>query len=132
LGQVKKNPRHEGGCFYCGSPGPFSDELAVCAGMGGDDSAWILSDCVCRVCNTDIFSKLETKFLRSSPAALARLFLQPRTRNRGSKTGSPSVQPKASYIPDPATGILVEAVLDPGGNSEVLPQLIIVDAQQIG
>jgi hypothetical protein len=94
MNQEGKNPRHEGGCIYCGSPGPFGDEHAVSAGLGGDDSAWLLNDCVCRVCNTDIFSKLETKFLRSSPVALARLFLQPRTRDKGSKTGVPSVQPK--------------------------------------
>jgi hypothetical protein len=126
-----KNSRHEGGCIYCGSKGPFSDEHAVSAGLGGDDSAWLLNGCVCRVCNTDIFSKLETRFLRSSPVALARLFLQPRTRNKGSKTGAPSVQPKASYISDPATGILLEAELRAGGSSEVHPQLLIVDAAHI-
>jgi hypothetical protein len=63
MNQEGKNPRHEGGCIYCGSPGPFGDEHAVSAGLGGDDSAWLLNDCVCRVCNTDIFSKLETKFV---------------------------------------------------------------------
>jgi hypothetical protein len=131
MNQEGKNPRREGGCIYCGSPGPFSDEHAVSAGLGGDDSAWLLKDCVCRVCNTDIFSKLETKFLRSSPVALARLFLQPRTRGKSSKAGVPSVQPKASYICDPDTGILLEAELGAGGSSEVLPQLLIVDAGHI-
>jgi hypothetical protein len=48
----------------------------VSAGLGGDDNAWLLDDLVCGVCNTNIFSKLETKFLRSSAAAWARLFLQ--------------------------------------------------------
>jgi hypothetical protein len=91
----------------------------------------MLKGCVCRVCNTDIFSKLETKFLRSSPVALARLFLQPRTRDKGSKTGMPSVQPKASYVRDPDSGILLEAELGAGGNSEVLPQLLIVNAGQL-
>lgn len=129
--QEGKNPRHESGCIYCGSPGPFSDEHAVSAGLGGDDSAWLLEGCVCRVCNTDIFSKLETKFLRSSPVALARLFLQPRTRDKGNKTGVPSVQPKVSYIRDPETGILLEAELGAGGSSEVLPQLLIVNAGQL-
>jgi hypothetical protein len=131
MNQEGKIPRHEGGCIYCGSKGPFSDEHAVCAGLGGDDGAWLLKDCVCRVCNTDIFSKLETKFLRSSPVALARLFLQPRTRDKGGKTGVPSVQPKASYVRDPDTGILLEAELGAGGSSEVLPQLLIVNAGQI-
>jgi len=131
LEQAKKNSRHEGGCIYCGSEGPFSDEHAVCAGLGGDDNAWLLKDCVCRVCNTDIFSKLETKFLRSSPVALARLFLQPLTRNRGTKTGVPSVQPKVSYIREPQSGILLEAELGAGGSSVVLPQLLIVNATEI-
>jgi len=131
MNQEGKNPRHDGGCIYCGSKGPFSDEHAVCAGLGGDDGAWLLKGCVCRVCNTDIFSKLETKFLRSSPVALARLFLQPRTRDKGSKTGVPSVQPKVSFARDPDSGILLEAELGAGGNSEVLPQLLIVNAGQI-
>jgi len=127
LEQDHKNPRHDGGCFYCGSQGPFTEEHAVCAGLGGDDRAWLLKDCVCGVCNTDIFSKLETKFLRASPAALARLFLQPRTRD---KSGVPSVQPKTSYIREPATGILLEAELGAGESSEILPQLVFTDAQQ--
>ena len=88
----KMNPRHDSGCIYCGSQGPFTDEHVVCAGLGGDDNEWLLTDCVCDVCNTEIFSKLETKFLRASPVAIARLFLQPRTRNQSGKTGAPSVQ----------------------------------------
>ena len=123
--------RHISGCIYCGSQGPFSDEHVVCAGLGGDDGEWLLVGCVCRVCNTDIFSKLETKFLRASPAALARLFLQPHTRKQGSKTGKPSVQPKVSYVRDPGTGILLEGELGAAGHGEVLPQLVVVDAQQI-
>jgi hypothetical protein len=63
--------------------------------------------------------------------ALARLFLQPRARDKGSKTGVPSVQPKASYIRDPETGILLAAELGAGGSSDVLPQLLIVNAGQI-
>jgi hypothetical protein len=124
------NPRHISGCIYCGSSGPFSDEHAVSAGLGGDDNAWLLKDCVCRVCNTDIFSKLETKVLRSSPVAIARLFLQPRTRNQGSKTGVPSVQANLSFVPDPASGILLEGLLETGGQIKVLPQLLVVDAEQ--
>jgi hypothetical protein len=123
--------RHISGCIYCGSQGPFSDEHVVCAGLGGDDGEWLLVGCVCRVCNTDIFSKLETKFLRASPAALARLFLQPHTRKQGNKTGKPSVQPKVSYLRDPGTGILVEGELGAAGVGEVLPQLVVIDAQQI-
>ncbi len=124
------NPRHDSGCIYCGSQGSFSDEHVVCAGLGGDDNAWLLTDCVCRVCNTDIFSKLETKFLRASPAAIARLFLQPRTRNQGSKTGTPSVQSNLSFVPDPGGGVLLEGLLEAGGQTRVLPQLLVVDAGQ--
>src|ERR1700693_2816128 len=56
---------------------------------------------------------------------------QPRTRNQGSKTDAPSVQPKASYIRDPETGILLEAELGVGGSSGILPQLLIVSAVHI-
>jgi hypothetical protein len=127
LEQESKISRHDGGCFYCGSQGQFTVEHVVCAGLGGDDRAWVLKDCVCGTCNTDIFSKLETKFLRGSPVALARLFLQPWTRD---KTSVPSVQPKASYVAEPTTGVLLEAELGAGGSSVILPQLVIVDAQQ--
>lgn len=124
------NPRHDGGCIYCGSQGPFSDEHAVSAGLGGDDKAWLLTGCVCRVCNTDIFSKLETKFLRASPVAIARLFLQPRTRKQGGQMGTPSVQPKLSYVRVPGSNTLLEGELDTGGQSNMLPQLVVADAQQ--
>lgn len=129
MDEKNKNTRHEGGCIYCGSPGPFSDEHVVCAGLGGDDKAWMLSDCVCRVCNTELFSKLETKFLRASPVAIARLLLQPRTRNEGSKTGRPSVQPNLSFVCDPESGILLEGLLEAGGQTKVLPQLLVLDAE---
>lgn len=33
-----RNPRHDGGCIYCGSNGPFSDEHVVPAGLGGEHS----------------------------------------------------------------------------------------------
>jgi hypothetical protein len=125
------NPRHTSGCIYCGSPGPFTDEHAVSAGLGGDDKGWMLTGCVCGVCNTDIFSKLETKFLRASPVAIARLFLQPRTRNEGSKTGAPSVQANLSFIPEPETGILLEGLLVAGGQPRVLPQLLVVNAERM-
>jgi hypothetical protein len=83
--------RHVSGCIYCGSPGPFSDEHVISAGLGGDDNRWLLKDCICCICNTDIFSKLETKFLRESPVGIARLFLQDRTRDQGNRTAPPSI-----------------------------------------
>src|SRR6187399_859387 len=125
MNQEGKNPRHDGGCIYCGSEGPFSNEHVVCAGLGGDDGAWLLKGCVCKVCNTDIFSKLETKFLRSSAVALARLFEQPFTRTRGGERGTPSVQPKVSGMHDTKSENLLEVELGPGGEGVILPQIII-------
>ena len=124
----KVSIRHDGGCFYCGNQGPFTEEHVVCAGLGGDDRAWLLKDCVCGTCNTDIFSKLETKFLRASPVALARLFLQPRTRDKTKRSLGAAEGQLCRRTH--GTGILLEAELGAGGNSVILPQLVIVDAQQ--
>src|SRR4051812_41233774 len=93
-------------CIYCGGAGPFTDEHVVSAGLGGDDKAWLLKDCVCSTCNTKVFSPLETKFLKASGAALARLFLQPHTRD---KNKPPTVQPKAAYHHDTNSDVLLEA-----------------------
>lgn len=73
--------RHIAGCLYCGRLGPYSDEHVVSAGLGGHDPAWMLRDCVCSPCNTSTFSKLEAHVLKASPIALARLFMQPATRD---------------------------------------------------
>jgi len=113
-------------CIYCPSEGPFSDEHVIPAGLGGDDVHWLLKDCVCRVCNTEIFSKLETKFLRISPMAIARLFVQPQTRS-----GTPSVQPTITYHHDARSGLLLEAELGPGGAPKILPQLIVQSAYEV-
>ena len=122
------HPRRIGGCIYCGSKRAFSDEHVIPAGLGGDDAAWVLTGCVCSICNTDIFSKLETKFLRSSPVALARLFLQEKTRNRGSRTGAPSLQTKVTLVSDPGTGLLLAAEVGPQGQARVLPQIVAIPA----
>lgn len=91
-------------CIYCSSLGPFTDEHVVPAGLGGDDRDWLLKGVVCAVCNTKVFSPLETKVMRSSPLAMARLFLQSRSRDRGAKTAAPSIQRRSatSMIPSPA------------------------------
>lgn len=112
-------------CIYCGGDGPFTDEHVVSAGLGGDDRAWLLEGCVCSTCNTNIFSPLETKFLKSSGAALARLFLQPHTRD---KTKPPSVQPKVAYHHDTNTDLLLEAELRAGGLTLVYPQILFLEA----
>ena len=116
--------RHKDGCIYCGSPGPFTAEHVVSAGLGGDDNAWLLDDLVCGVCNTDIFSKLETKFLRSSAAAWARLFLQEKGRGSGSKASKPSVDADLTYFHEPASGRLLVARWGSGGQPITLPQII--------
>ena len=116
--------RHIGGCIYCGSLGLFSDEHVVCAGLGGDDNRWLLKSCVCRVCNTEIFSKLETKFLRASPVGVARLFMQDRARDRGHKSAAPSIQPNVTVYKDEQTGYLLAAQMADKGKTTVLPQII--------
>jgi hypothetical protein len=110
-------------CIYCTSSGPFTDEHVISTGIGGDDLTWLLKDCVCGACNTGVFSKLETKVLKSSPIALARLFLQSRTRD---KTAAPSIQPKASYFEDHRSKLLLEQDLGAGGAVTVLPQVLLV------
>ncbi|MEY9543101.1 hypothetical protein ABIE85_006161 [Bradyrhizobium diazoefficiens] len=116
--------RHKEGCIYCGSMGPFTAEHVVSAGLGGDDNAWLLEDLVCGACNTDIFSKLEAKFLRSSAAAWARLFLQEKGRGSGSKASKPSVDADLTYFHEPASGRLLVARWGSGGQPITLPQII--------
>jgi len=115
-----------GNCIYCGQPGPFSDEHVICAGLGADDPRWLLQGCVCSCCNTRVFSKLETKLLRSSPIAVARLFAQPLSRRRSGKTNAPTVQPRVSYFTEPGTGLQLEADLVSGGALTVLPQVLML------
>jgi hypothetical protein len=111
-------------CIYCGSAGPFTDEHVIPAGVGGDDKAWLLKGLVCGTCNTQVFSKLETKFMRASPVAIARLFLQSRTRLRGSRATRPTIQSAASYFDDPEMHLLLEQEFS-GGEPIVLPQVVL-------
>ncbi|MEB0046842.1 MULTISPECIES: hypothetical protein [unclassified Pseudomonas] len=89
-------PNHS--CLYCGSSGPFSDEHVISAGMGGDDNRFVLKNCVCRTCNTEIFSPLELEVLRSSPLAIGRIFMQPLGRKRGKSTNLPKLQAKSKAM----------------------------------
>jgi hypothetical protein len=73
--------RHVAGCFYCGQLGPYTDEHVVSAGLGGDDSAWMLRGCVCTTCNNTTFSRMEANVLKASHVGLMRLFAQPTTRD---------------------------------------------------
>ncbi|MBK3799701.1 hypothetical protein GAY33_10735 [Azospirillum brasilense] len=122
--------RHDlGTCIYCGSSGPFTDEHVVSAGLGGDDKAWMLKGCVCGKCNTGVFSPLEAKFLRASPAAIARLFLQPHTRDKGE---APTMQTPFTFHHDPENGLLLEARLEAGGTTTILPQLHMETLDRFG
>ena len=112
-------------CIYCCKEKQESEEHVIPAGLGGDDRNWLLEDCVCSDCNTKVFSPLELKFLRSSPIAIARLFMQPYTRNRGAKTGTPTVQPLNSYFAEPETKALLEQELLAGGKPHILPQVVL-------
>jgi hypothetical protein len=116
-------------CIYCPSTGPFSDEHVFPAGMGGDDKNFLLVDLVCENCNTGIFSKLELSLMRRSPIGLGRQFLQTRTRDRGSRTSSPTIETKSHFILD-KEGRLLEAEYDKSGAQTLLAQCII-DGEKI-
>lgn len=118
-------------CIYCPSTGPFTDEHVIPAGLGGDDKNWLLKSIVCGDCNTMVFSPLEVKVMRSSPLAIARLFLQSRSRNRGGKTTAPSIQAPVSYFDDPETGLLLEQELRSGGKPTIFPQVIVAPPNQV-
>jgi hypothetical protein len=83
----------------------------------------MLKGMVCVVCDTGIFSKLETKVMRASPLAMARLFLQPTTRLRGSQTAKPTIEAAVSYFDDPELHIPLEQEFS-GGQPAVLPQVV--------
>lgn len=118
-------------CIYCPSVGPYTDEHVVPAGMGGDDGRWLLKDVVCGVCNTDVFSPMETKVMRASPLAIARLFKQTRSRKRGKKTAAPSIYAPMSYFDDPQSGLLLEQELGSGGQSMLWPQVNYVPPERM-
>lgn len=111
-------------CIYCPSTGPFSDEHVFPAGMGGDDKNFLLVGLVCENCNTGIFSKLELSLMRRSPIGLGRQFLQTKTRDRGSRTSSPTIETKSHFIID-KEGRLLEADYDDSGAETLLAQCII-------
>lgn len=112
-------------CIYCGESKPFTDEHVVSAGLGGDDKKWMLKDCVCKDCNTIVFSKLEASFLRASPVAIARLFHQEKTRGRGGKTGTPRLNTKQSFLEDRERNIFLNQELRQGFEPIVLPQIVL-------
>jgi hypothetical protein len=118
-------------CIYCRERKPCTAEHVVSAGIGGDDPDWMLTDCVCGDCNTKVFSPLENKAFRSSPIALARIFLQPHTRHRTGKSNTPIMQPRASYHNEAETGIMFEQVMRAGGEPAILPQIAIIPGGEL-
>src|SRR5450830_925128 len=119
------SPSLENACIYCSSLGPFSAEHVIPAGMGGDDKRFVLHDVVCKNCNTIIFSPLEAAFLRNSPTALGRMFMQSEGRQRGNKTNPPTLEATAKVMIS-EEGYPTEIELVQNGRPFVLPQLILV------
>ena len=112
-------------CIYCGQTGNFTDEHLFPAGLGGDDRRFLLKNLVCGHCNTEIFSKLETAFMRNSPAAIGRIFLQAKGRGKGKNASIPSIETRSSTVFDPDGNLMLEVELQPGGEAVVLPQAIL-------
>ncbi|MFM0645277.1 HNH endonuclease, partial [Paraburkholderia bryophila] len=110
-------------CIYCGKVRAFTDEHVFPAGLGGDDNRFLLCGLVCGHCNTEIFSKLELRFMRSSPAAIARIFLQPTGRGRGKKASIPSIDTRSTTIFTERYGA-VEAEVMASGKAALLMQLL--------
>jgi hypothetical protein len=112
-------------CIYCNGQGPFSDEHVISAGLGADDSRFMLVDMVCRRCNTDILGKLELEVLRSSPIAIARAFMQSQGRDRGRHTTVPSIQAHRKQMID-SEGYLNEVDFGVHAKPIVLPQIKMI------
>ena len=113
-------------CIYCDGEGPFNEEHVFPAGLGGDDRAFVLQGCVCESCNS-AFSKLETKFMRSSPEALSRVFFNVPGRARGRTCSTPRLEiPSASYV-DPDSNVGHQIEISAGGSAKLLPQIAFLD-----
>ncbi|UEP41057.1 HNH endonuclease [Burkholderia sp. B21-005] len=119
----------ESRCIYCSSLGPFSDEHMIPAGLGADDNRYLLRDMVCKTCNTTVFSPLELEWLRNSPTAIGRIFMQAEGRKRGSKKNPPKLGAGTKVVVTPE-GYTAEAEIGYEGKATILPQMILVDEHQ--
>jgi hypothetical protein len=117
-------------CLYCGLSRSFSDEHVFPAGLGGDDRRFLLKNMVCGVCNSGIFSKLEAKFMRSSPVAMPRLYLQPTGRGKGKKASIPSLNTNSTMVFLEPHGA-VEAEMTAGGKLITLLQLLFLEDDKV-
>lgn len=115
-------------CIYCGESNPFTNEHVFPAGLGGDDKKFLLKGLVCGKCNTGVFSTLELELMRNSPYGLARLYMQPTGRGKGSKAKPPVLNVDSCEMIDPLTGEISEAEMTVGGVPIVLPQVQISGA----
>jgi hypothetical protein len=117
-------------CIYCNQLGPFSNEHVFPAGLGGDDSRFLLKGLVCARCNTEVFSKLEASFMRSSPTALARAFQQPHGRGKGKKARVVRLDTRMTTVNHPEYGP-VEGELSEG-RPALLMQFVFLAPGQVG
>ncbi|HDR9088561.1 TPA: hypothetical protein QDB10_004502 [Burkholderia vietnamiensis] len=93
-------------------------------GLGGDDRRFMLKDMVCGHCNTEVFSKLEASFMRSSPVAIARIHLQ-KIKGNGRDAIIPRFDTKSTTVVSPEHGE-VEAEMQAEGVAIILPQLLLL------
>ncbi|WP_322082660.1 hypothetical protein [Burkholderia sp. BCC1972] len=119
----------ESRCIYCSSLGPFSAEHMIPAGLGADDKRYLLRNMVCKTCNTTVFSPLELEWLRNSPTAIGRIFMQAQGRKRGSKENPPKLGAGTKVVVTPE-GYTAEAEIGYQGKATILPQMILVDEHQ--
>lgn len=117
-------------CIYCSQVRPFTDEHIFPAGLGGDDRRYLLKGMVCGYCNTNVFSKLEARFMRASPAAIGRIFLQHHGRGKGKKASIPTIDTRATTVLLPEHGP-IEAEVSVRGKLVALMQLVFLDDGQI-
>lgn len=118
-------------CIYCNQERPFTDEHVFPAGLGGDDRRFLLKDLVCGHCNTEVFSKMEARFMRASPVAIARIFLQPRGRGKGKNASIPTIDTRTTTIVFADQGP-VEAEVLAGGKPVTLMQLLFLGDGRVG
>ncbi|WP_277036592.1 hypothetical protein [Caballeronia mineralivorans] len=93
-------------------------------GLGGDDRRFMLVEMVCGHCNTDVFSKLEASFMRNSPVAIARIFMQ-KIKGSGTDAIIPRFDTRSTTVVSPEHGE-VEAEMLAEGVAVILPQLLLL------
>ncbi|MFM0376702.1 hypothetical protein PQQ72_06770 [Paraburkholderia strydomiana] len=115
-------------CIYCEQVRPFTDEHLFPKGLGGDDRRFMLKEMVCGHCNTVVFSKLEASFMRNSPVAIARIFMQ-KIKGSGSDAVIPRFDIRSTTVMSPDHGE-VEAEMQAEGVAVILPQLLFLSGDK--